>query len=228
LPGKRQEKLIVIRSTNDASTPASPSRETPEAQRLSQFLRQHMHALMSSEVESFPRCRYCAGARIARNAFQMHSTGRLPHYSCSNCGGSFNRLTLTPLGKRTSRAGLDALIDLLPQPLSYSDAGRRLRSADNTVRAYVRLFRRWLLVLDPRGEYERLRQLGRRLSAIRKIPSPEFSEAGAREDVALSTTLASDFDDIYSNDTGLPPCGLSGSRSVRRKGRHHGLPKFPT
>ncbi|WP_244115024.1 DUF746 domain-containing protein [Burkholderia cepacia] len=189
------------------------------------LLTRRSEQLMSPHVEPLPVCPRCTSLNTRGHAIVQHRTGPLPNYLCRSCDRVFNRLTGTPLAGALHRHQLQAFIPLLAEPISLEEAARRLSSKGDSVATRVRVFRRWLLELDPSGELERSVQLGGQLTAVRD-EAPVFPENGTREDVVLTATLTADFDDIHSADNECPPCAMCGSHAIRRKGRLAGLPLF--
>lgn len=68
------------------------------------------------------------------------------------------------------------------------------------MRQAVKQVRRWLLELDPSGDFERCVQLGGRFTAAQEMPVPTegVGVERAREDRSLTDVLLADFDAIHS------------------------------
>ncbi|WP_231140312.1 DUF746 domain-containing protein [Ralstonia pseudosolanacearum] len=73
---------------------------------------------------------------------------------------------------------------MLPQAIGCPEAARRLGVMERTIRNTVRMFRRWVLELDPSGHHERHIRLGGRFTAVRDQAPPVVDEQIAYEDVA--------------------------------------------
>lgn len=192
---------------------------------LEDFLREHVARLMSPDADPLPPCPRCAGVHISKKGYSRRDTGLLPAYLCDRCGHYFNRLSGTPLSHRPFRGQFDALVRLLPQSISCAQAANRLDVMSNTVIENVRLVRRWLIELDPSGQYERLVQLGGHLTAAHD--GPYVPQAGvAYEDRELTRILTEDFDEVHSpRHQPLPLCPACNGRNTRSAGIV-GLPRF--
>ncbi|CAE6862693.1 hypothetical protein R75465_07752 [Paraburkholderia aspalathi] len=224
--GERQEHTLVLASGR--SGPCTPTNAQPasDSTTLTLFLRQHVQRLMSSDADPLPPCPRCHSVHVNKKGYARLHTGPLPYYQCADCGGFFNRLSDTPLTGRPLRRQVDALIELLPQPLSCPDAARRLGVTAPALREAVRLFRRWLLELDPSGRHERCVQLGGRLTAVQDLPPVVVDSNVVYEDRLLGMTLLSDFDEIHSRHPGRPACPACSGRRIRHKGSHGDLPRY--
>ncbi|WP_439889617.1 DUF746 domain-containing protein [Ralstonia sp. 25C] len=201
-----------------------------EGETLQAFLQRHLDRLMSPDSDPVPPCPQCHGTHIRKDGYARSQVagGCLPNFKCVGCGHVYSRLSGTPFSKRRQRKQIDAWIALLGEELGCAEAARRLGVRNPTVYATVRLFRRWLLELDPSGHYEQCVRLGGRMTAVH-VASPAGDGEGVtvREDLELSATLLADFDALYSRlPLPIPDCPGCGSGDVNAKGSHRGMPRF--
>ncbi|WP_196754994.1 DUF746 domain-containing protein [Burkholderia cepacia] len=134
---------------------ARPDREDRE---LTDYLNRHIEAAYSENPEPVPVCPWCGTGSHTR--FMSFVTAR-PIYGCSTCGKTFSRLTGTPLSGVRYREQLASFIRLLPQPVNCSQAAAELNVSAQLIRKFwLPKFRRWLLDLDPSGQWERRVLLG--------------------------------------------------------------------
>lgn len=217
----------TVTAANASPRGEGPDRGEQDAEALVQFLTEHVRHLMSPVGEPVPPCPRCGGTDIAKRGYQRRCKGRLPVYECRSCGVNFNRLAGSPLAHRLFRNRIYEYIALLPQPLSFREAARQLGVMDFTVGSVVRLFRRWLLELDPSGQYERGVRLGGRIGAQQALPPPPVDEEVVREDVGLTAVLLADFEHLHSPNGGqLPACPYCNGRTVSSHGRQGKFPRF--
>ncbi|AJW93805.1 hypothetical protein BM43_7452 (plasmid) [Burkholderia gladioli] len=134
-------------------------------------------------------------------------------FECQACHRVFGRTAGTPLGEKHLKK-LDLFVSLLSQPLSCVEAGERLGSLPSDIGQRVRDWRAWLRRLDPSGTWERRIRLGGRPTEIVAMPLA-FEEIGAREDLALTGRLTSEFDELNSMSHQAPSCVDCGSRATR-------------
>ncbi|MCX4151012.1 MULTISPECIES: DUF746 domain-containing protein [Paraburkholderia] len=133
---------------------ALPDRENKA---LTNFLMDAITRAYAPDVEPRPACPWCGESHVN----PAHNSRGVPQYGCTQCGKVFSRLTGTPLSGMRHRDRLARFVQLLSQPLSYTQAAEELAVSTLLVsRHWVPKFRRWLLELDPSGVHERLAQLG--------------------------------------------------------------------
>ncbi len=197
-----------------------------DAAEMVAFLRGVVARLMSPDCRPVPPCPRCGGMKIAKKGYARLRTGPLPCFRCEACGCHFSRLSGTPLSHRPLRLHIDALVGLLPRPLSCVEAAARLGIGEAAAGDTVRVLRRWLPGLEPEGRYEAQVRPGGRATAVR---APRLAPDGGDvvEDRLPSATLLADFDGIHSTrHEPLPPCPACGATGARRKGIVRGLPRF--
>ncbi|BEH70577.1 hypothetical protein AQ765_07470 [Burkholderia pseudomallei] len=110
------------------------------------------------------------------------------------CRRYFSRTAGTPLGEKHLKK-LDLFVSLLSQPTSCLEAGKQMGSLPDDIGQRVKVWRAWLLQLDPSGQWERRVRLGGRPTELNPAPLA-FDEIGAREDRALTARLTREFDDV--------------------------------
>ncbi|WP_223270622.1 DUF746 domain-containing protein, partial [Ralstonia pseudosolanacearum] len=106
---------------------------------------------MSPHADPVPSCPRCGGTQIHKKGYAPLQTGPLPTYQCEGCDHYFSRLSGTPLSGHRIRRSAEELITMLPQAIGCPEAARRLGVMERTIRNTVRMFRRWVLELDPSG-----------------------------------------------------------------------------
>ncbi|MDN7755357.1 DUF746 domain-containing protein [Burkholderia gladioli] len=117
-------------------------------------------------------------------------------FECQTCQRYFSRTAGTPLGEKHLKK-LDLFVSLLSQPLSYRHAGEQMGSLSSDIGERVRVWRAWLLQLDPSGSWERSVRLGGRPTELASTPLA-FDEIGAQEDQTLTARLTHEFDELNS------------------------------
>ncbi|WP_230323925.1 DUF746 domain-containing protein, partial [Burkholderia pseudomallei] len=100
------------------------------------------------------------------------------------------------------------------QPISCLEAGKQMGSLPDDIGQRVKVWRAWLLQLDPSGQWERRVRLGGRPTELNPAPLA-FDEIGAREDRALTARLTREFDDVNSLSQQPPACPDCGGRNTR-------------
>lgn len=214
-------------ATDDASPRWEiPCRSEQVAEALVQFLTEHVRQLMSPLADPVPPCPRCGASDAIKRGYQRLRNGRMPSYQCRSCDADFNRLSGSPLASRLFRDRIYDYIGLLPVPLSFREAARRLGTMELTVASVVRLFRRWLLELDPSGHHERSVCLGGRIAAQQALAPPPVENPVVQEDTELTATLLADFDHIHSKRVGMPPACPHCDGGARYCGHQGSFPGF--
>ncbi|QVN19874.1 DUF746 domain-containing protein [Burkholderia pyrrocinia] len=144
-----------------------------------------------------PRCPYCDGLRIRGERPQGKS--RLPNYFCHACKRSFNRLTGTPFARLHNYAKGEAMIPLLSRQMSMLQAGERLGRTQKAILSWLLAFRRYLLELDPSGQWEARVRLG-----VRVAPRARCARCGFE-----GGFLSGGFDPQRRRRIRCPQCGRS-------------------
>ncbi|WP_175769875.1 DUF746 domain-containing protein [Burkholderia cenocepacia] len=180
---------------------------------LTTFLTAQLDAVLSTSHEPRPRCPRCGGGHITSAGFRTRPVGRLPMFECQTCQRYFGRTAGTPLGEKHLKK-LDLFVSLLSQPISCLQAGNRMGSLPDDIGERVKVWRAWLLQLDPSGKWERRIRLGGRPTELDPAPLT-FDEIGAREDLTLTTRLTREFDELNSLSHQSPACPDCGSRQTR-------------
>lgn len=206
--------------TQSANRPSVRANDVGEDQGLTAFLSAQISAVLSASREPRPRCPRCGGNHISSAGYKARQIGRLPMFECQTCKRYFGRTTGTPLSEKHLKR-LDVFVSLLSQPISCVEAGHRMGSLPDDIKARVTTWRAWLLQLDPGGEWERRVRLGGRPTEL----SPTllmFEETGAREDTKLTTRLVREFDELNSYSHLAPSCPDCGNRNTRFAERSSG------
>ncbi|TDQ93030.1 DUF746 domain-containing protein [Paraburkholderia silvatlantica] len=187
--------------------------DTEQDQGLTAFLTAQIAPLLSESHEPRPRCPRCGSGHINSAGFRTRPIGRLPMFECQMCRRYFSRTAGTPLGEKHLKK-LDLFVSLLSQPISCLEAGKQMGSLPDDIGQRVKVWRAWLLQLDPSGQWERRIRLGGRPTELNPAPLV-FDEIGAREDRALTVRLTREFDDVNSLSQQPPACPDCGSRNTR-------------
>ncbi len=185
---------------SDRAVPIEPNEDSE----LTAFLHAQMEAILSASHEPRPRCPRCGGGHITSAGFRTRPVGRLPMFECQTCQRYFSRTAGTPLGEKHLKK-LDLFVSLLSQPLSYRHAGEQMGSLSSDIGERVRVWRAWLLQLDPSGSWERSVRLGGRPTELASTPLA-FDEIGAQEDQTLTARLTHEFDELNSRSRRPPQC----------------------
>lgn len=172
------------------------SADAGEDKKLTEFLTGLLAALLAPSHDPRPRCPRCGAGHINSAGFRTRPIGRLPMFECQTCRRYFSRTAGTPLGEKHLKR-LDLFVSLQSQPISCLEAGKQMGSLPDDIGERVKVWRAWLLQLDPSGQWERRIRLGGRPTELDPAPLT-FDEVGAREDRALTARLTREFDDINS------------------------------
>lgn len=129
-----------------------------EDKELTRFLKSHVDRTLSDNGEP-PPCPHC-GSDNTRLASTKRARSPLPQFQCRVCARLYSRATRTPLGKMLRKDILYAFLPLLSQHRPLAHAAEELGTTPEIVKAWVRRFREWLLLLDPTGNFERRVRLG--------------------------------------------------------------------
>ncbi|WP_157452288.1 DUF746 domain-containing protein [Burkholderia pseudomallei] len=203
-----------MRTHSGLSRPAlRRSDDMGEDKELTAFLNAQIATILSASHEPRPRCPRCGGGHITSAGFKVRQSGRLPMFECQTCQRYFGRTADTPLGEKHLKK-LDLFVSLLSQPISCLEAGERMGSLPADIGQRVMAWRAWLLQLDPSGTWERRVRLGGRPTELDPAPLA-FDEIGAREDLALTTRLTREFDEVNSFSHRPPRCVDCGSGKTR-------------
>ncbi|MFM0411256.1 DUF746 domain-containing protein [Paraburkholderia dipogonis] len=133
-------------------------RRWAEDEGLTNFLRRHVDEVLSVSVDP-PPCPHC-GRHVTRLASARRADSTLPQFQCRACARLYSRATRTPLAKMLRKDIAYGILPLLSQHRPLADAADQLGTTPEVVKAWVRRFREWLLVLDPAGNYEKRVRLG--------------------------------------------------------------------
>jgi len=189
------------------------SADAGEDKALTAFLTGLIAACLAPSHEPRPRCPRCDGGHITSAGFRTRPIGRLPMFECQTCRRYFSRTAGTPLGEKHLKK-LDLFVSLLSQPISCLEAGKRMGSLPDDIGERVKVWRAWLLQLDPTGQWERRVRLGGRRTELAPTPLV-FDEIGTREDLELTARLTRAFDDVNSLSQRPPACPDCGGRNTR-------------
>ncbi|CAJ4616049.1 DNA-binding protein [Burkholderia pseudomallei] len=187
--------------------------DTEQDRGLTAFLTAQIAPLLSESHELRPRFPRCGSRHINSAGFRTRPIGRLPMFECQMCRRYFSRTAGTPLGEKHLKK-LDLFVFLLSQPISCLEAGKQMGSLPDDIGQRVKVWRAWLLQLDPSGQWERRVRLGGRPTELNPAPLA-FDEIGAREDRALTARLTCEFDDVNSLSQQPPACPDCGGRNTR-------------
>lgn len=188
---------------------------TGEDTELTDFLNQKIAQIFSLDHEPMPSsCPRCNGTKIRRAGHHRRVRQRFAKFLCDQCKHSFTRLFGTPFLGHLYNTNLDVFVSLLSQPLSLTEAAERMGGNAVEVRKRVLAMRRWLLEVDPSGQWERRISLGGLIGELH-TKDMRFAEAGAREDAFLTDRLTQAFDAMNSLAVHpYPPCAYCGSSEV--------------
>ncbi len=128
---------------------------------LTDFVTRAWLELVNPHTSPVPRCPHCDSLRIRA---ERAKNGQLPKFFCHDCRRSFNRLTGTPFVTLQNRAKGAAMIPLLSRQMSLQQVGERLGRTQKAVLLWLLAYRRWLLDLDPSGQWEARVRLGVRVA----------------------------------------------------------------
>jgi len=134
-----------------------PWREDPA---LTAFLQGHIAEALSKNPDP-PACHYCGGHQVTLR-YRGRPPNGIPYFNCQQCGKGFNRRTGTALQSFLRCDKLDAFLPLLSQQRSIASTSDMLGVSRAMLARWVRVFRKWLLELDPSGEWEAKVRLGMR------------------------------------------------------------------
>lgn len=93
-----------------------------------------------------------------------------PAFHCLCCKRRFNRRTGTPLLHLRYPDKMPPFVRLLSQQLTIREAARRLDVSIELIAAWTTKFRRWLLQLDPSGQWEAKVRLGLKPRPVIRCP----------------------------------------------------------
>ncbi|WP_406869851.1 DUF746 domain-containing protein [Paraburkholderia fungorum] len=133
-------------------------RKCVEDEELTRFLKIHVDQVLSDSIEP-PPCPHC-GSHCTRLASAKRATSPLPQFQCRACARLYSRTTRTPLANMLRKDILYGILPLLSQHRPLAHAADQLGTTPEIVKAWVRRFREWLLVLNPAGDFERRVRLG--------------------------------------------------------------------
>ncbi|WP_233874369.1 DUF746 domain-containing protein [Paraburkholderia adhaesiva] len=148
----------------DFTQPLSSKRSTlprrhSEDTELTGYLRAEIDKVFSPDIEPIPHCPHCGGSD-ARFTRRHNKPPCLPEFQCATCMRRFTRPTGTPMVKMRRKDMLEKLLPLLSQHVAVAQIAGQLEVTSDTIIAWIKLFRSWLLKLDPTGHYERRVRLG--------------------------------------------------------------------
>ncbi|MGY5810174.1 DUF746 domain-containing protein [Rhizobium sp. LEGMi198b] len=129
--------------------------EDPE---LTAFLMAEIEEAYSLSLDP-PACFYCQSSNTVLRYKGISPTGT-PYFSCKSCGQGFSRRTGTALVGFRKRESLTAFVPMLSQQMTMAEAADRLDVMQDMVARWVRVFRAWLLDLDPSGRLHAKIKLG--------------------------------------------------------------------
>lgn len=146
----------------DFSQPLRSNRPIPrshtEDRQLTEFLAAEIGKVFSDSTAA-PCCPHCAG-NDTRLRVRPRTPSVLPEFQCRSCARCFTRATRTPMANMLRRDMLFAFLPWLSQHRPLAHAAAELGTKPGVVKAWVKRFRQWLLVLDPSGQYEQRVRLG--------------------------------------------------------------------
>lgn len=149
-----------------------PRHEDPA---LTAFLQRHIDEVLSKDPTP-PPCHHCGSHQVVLR-YRGRPPNGIPYFNCRHCGKGFNRRTGTALQSFLRCDKLEAFLPLLSQQRSIANASERLGVSHRMLSRWVRVFRQWLLRLDPSGEWEAKVKLGIRP----ELPALECPRCGNRE-----------------------------------------------
>ncbi|MDN8070557.1 DUF746 domain-containing protein [Burkholderia vietnamiensis] len=129
---------------------------------LTDYLMRAWYGLIQPSPTPVPRCPHCDGLHI--RAERPSGKSKLPTYFCHTCKKSFNRLTGTPFARLQNLPKGTEMIPLLSRQMSLLQAGERLGRTQKAILSWLLAFRRYLLDLDPSGQWEARVRLGVRVA----------------------------------------------------------------
>jgi len=162
-----------------------------EDKELTAYLTKLVDEIFSQDLHS-PPCPYCAG-HSATLRYKGRPPNGIPYFNCDACGRGFNRRTGTALQGFREKDKLPAFIRLLSQQRPAQDAASLLKVNHSMIMRWVRVFRGWLLELDPSGYWESKVRLGIKPP----LPDLECPHCGNRTGFYRQGF-------IYSAETGKP------------------------
>lgn len=124
---------------------------------LSAFLLERIDKALSLDSSPVP-CPWCGGERTSYHPYRRPSG--LPGFRCQSCLAYFTRVSNTPLLLPRAREHARRFISMLGWRESFDAAARELDVGHKVVRRWVRVWRQWLILLDPSGEMETRVRLG--------------------------------------------------------------------
>lgn len=148
---------------------------TAEDKELTTFLTARVEECYSLSYE-LPACFYCHSHNVVLR-YRGRPPNGTPYFTCHSCGRGFSRRTGTPLEGFHKRETLKAFLPLLSQQISLARAAADLGVTKNIMARWVRIFRAWLLELDPSGQLHAKVRLGSRPS-LAHISCPRCDTTG--------------------------------------------------
>ncbi|WP_414144562.1 DUF746 domain-containing protein [Burkholderia stagnalis] len=124
---------------------------------LSAFLLERIDKALSLDPTPVP-CPWCGGERTSYHPYRRPSG--LPGFRCQSCLAYFTRVSNTPLLLPRAREHARRFISMLGWRESFDAAARELDVGHKVVRRWVRVWRQWLILLDPSGKMETRVRLG--------------------------------------------------------------------
>ncbi|MBN3779992.1 DUF746 domain-containing protein [Burkholderia sp. Ac-20345] len=124
---------------------------------LSAFLVDQIDKVLSSDPTPVS-CPWCGGDRTGYHPYRRPSG--LPGFRCQSCLAYFTRASNTPLLLPRARMHARRFVTLLGWRDGYEAVAQELGVGHKVVRRWVRLWRQWLLLLDPSGDMEQRVRLG--------------------------------------------------------------------
>lgn len=126
---------------------------------LSAFLLKRIDAVLSASTTP-DLCPWCGSAQTEYRSTKR--LGSLPGFLCRSCEAHFTRASNTPLTDENIRADAWRLVPMLAWQESAEAAAHELGVSVSLLAAWLRTWRRWLLLLDPSGAMEARMSLGLR------------------------------------------------------------------
>ncbi|TCK32030.1 transposase-like protein [Paraburkholderia sp. BL8N3] len=129
-----------------------------EDRELTAFLADEIGKVFSQNIEP-PACPHCEGVNTHLSSRPRTPTA-LPTFQCRTCTRYFTRATRTPMANMLRRDMLFSFLPWLSQHRPLTHAAAQFNTSPEIVKAWVKRFRQWLIVLDPSGHREQRVKLG--------------------------------------------------------------------